>query len=227
MIDIEAFQKMTPEQRTAVLLDMQKSIALLTSLPVYAAPLEVTVCIPCGPWALNWVWRSIGSLVPDLQSIPVAIHTTAQSNAIAEASAMEHGADGWCSCGIKEFKHVGMVPATGQPIVDICASRKMLAESVETPYTIFLDADVRMPTGGVKLLIDALKADKVLGMVGIPYTLATDHVKMGCTAFRTEELKGFEWHSDGKCECHALCMWYKGKGMDVRHLEAVTAEHRG
>lgn len=141
--------------------------------------------------------------------------------------------------GFKDVQVLGPVPrvtqhSDGTPIrdpqqvrnVNLEFLKKKLTMQVQTEFILYQDSDVLMPTGGVRDLLDALKADKALALVGILYEQFADHVNTGCTMGRTEILQQVDWNSDG-CTCRYLTKLLRAKGHKVEHLDPgrITARH--
>jgi glycosyltransferase involved in cell wall biosynthesis len=112
----------------------------------------------------------------------------------------------WLSRGLREFRFLGIVKDHVEYADPNVRKQKnlehglaRLCEAVETPYTLFVDADVECPPGGVRDMQDALKADAKIGMVGFCYEDA-DHLQLGCSMMPTEIAKSLAWRTVG-CPC--------------------------
>lgn len=101
---------------------------------------------------------------------------------------------------------------------------KKLTMAVTTPYILYVDADVLLPTGAVRMLLETIKSDLDLAMLGCQYEVVTDHVKMGATICRTEVMRETQWESIG-CPCRFITKYLKSQGYKVEHLPGVYATH--
>lgn len=101
---------------------------------------------------------------------------------------------------------------------------RKLVEAVDTPYTQFVDADVCMPSGGVRTLLEALQEDDELGAAGIIYENKVDHLKQGTMMVRTEIAKAFSWQSEG-CPCRWVSGEIERRGYKIRHISPLSARH--
>lgn len=104
----------------------------------------------------------------------------------------------------------------------------MYEMSDDTPDFVFrLDADVEMPSGGLKALLDRMSIDHMLGIVGIRYSDTTKHIQAGCTLYRYAALKVISDIGFGTCGCecrfiHEELMWRSWK---AAHLKGWKANH--
>jgi len=98
--------------------------------------------------------------------------------------------------------------------------------SVETEFVLFVDADVEMPVGGVRLLLERMKADPKLGELGLQYDWDVDHVEQGCTMARRVVFKDMPWRLDG-CPCRFVTRWLRAHGWKAEHVDprAMRATH--
>lgn len=141
--------------------------------------------------------------------------------------------------GFVDVRVLGVVPRTtqmqdGSPIrnpqavrnINLEFLKKKLTMAVQTEFVLYQDSDVLMPTGGVRDMLEALREDPGLALVGILYEPFSDHVKTGCTMGRTEVLREVDWNSDG-CTCRYLTKLLRSRGHKVRHLDPghITARH--
>jgi cellulose synthase/poly-beta-1,6-N-acetylglucosamine synthase-like glycosyltransferase len=62
---------------------------------------------------------------------------------------------------------------------------KTMWQAVDTDFILMVDADVDVPRGAVRSMLDMMKADEALGLVGCQYDPSTSHVKHGCAMIRT------------------------------------------
>jgi len=119
-----------------------------------------------------------------------------------------------------------VVRGQAQKNVNMEFMRKKLTMAVDTPYILYVDADVEMPVGGVCDLLNALKSDEKLALAGILYDRKVDHIQMGCTMGRSEVMKELDWSSEG-CSCRWATRKLRSMGWKVEYLdpERITARH--
>jgi hypothetical protein len=96
---------------------------------------------------------------------------------------------------------------------------------VETPYLLTVDADVDAPHGGVRTMLETLKSDSEIGMVGIMYERAADHVKHGLAMLRTELAQKIAL-VPGECPCSHMHKQVEEMGHKVVYLSPLSARHR-
>lgn len=217
---------MSVEDRSARIAALKAELKELEgSTGEYTKPIEVTVCMPVGPGKMYWTWTAIRSLETGAQSEPLYLHVCAHQHTNAAKAALKAQQASWRQeWKIEDYRYCGEPANLGQRLPNICEARKFLAKTVETPYLIWLDADVRMPPGGVKYLLDGIKARENCGFLGIPYTKDVDHVQNGCTIMPTDLAKRLQWLPE-RCSCMSAIKEMQGMGYTVDHLDGIFAEH--
>jgi hypothetical protein len=95
---------------------------------------------------------------------------------------------------------------------------------VDTPYVLTVDADVCVPPGGVRTMLEMLKANEKIGIVGIGYDRRANHVKHGCSMIRAELAQKFTL-TEKTCMCQQFCEQAVAMGYEVRHVPAMSARH--
>jgi hypothetical protein len=219
--------EMTPEERARKIQHHEQALEELRGGGYGASEIDpkITVCIPVGPGSMRWLWSAVFSIENLAQSEPVRLHVTTQANAPVATAAINEQAKRWRDqWRVSSFKYLGEVPAIGNKLQSICESRKVLAKSVETPWLLWLDADVYMPVGGVRIMLDWIEAHPDYGFVGIQYSQKVDHVQNGCTIMPTELAKKIGW-LPVRCECYEACKQIVDLGYKVGHIPGITAIH--
>lgn len=193
---------------------------------------EVTVMLPC-----RNAWRHLGRSLSYLeaQSIPFVLVTADQDSddGVTSGVLAQLGTDFKRREQDIEYHFLGHVRdhAAGKrerSQEDMNRNmghiRKKLAEAVKTPFAMFLDADVCVPVGGLRVMLAALKEDPKLAMVGINYAHRTDHIQGGLAMIRTEVLTELNFRAEG-CWCRWMTKEVQRLGHDVKHLEGWYALH--
>ncbi len=185
---------------------------------------EVTSLTPLGPWALTYLWPVLRALLPVPQGLELFQRFTVHSAGGPEAAAVAAATQDWLAEGFKEFRILQCVPNQESKVRNVAESKRILAESVTTPYALFVDADVLMPRRSVRTMLAYLKRFKDVGAVGIPYTMGIDHVQGGCILYRTDVLQKVRWTVD-RCDCRAAIKDVEAAGHRVVHLGGYEARH--
>jgi len=105
-----------------------------------------------------------------------------------------------------------------------------LTRHVKTPFILYLDADVGMPSGCIATMVQKLKEREKLAVVGVRYTWEAplDHVQFGCTMAKTKLIKQIVDQFDSRksgCPCRYATRQLKAAGYDVEHLDGWVARH--
>lgn len=215
----------------------------------FQLPCEVTACIPCFD-ALCWEWGSLyvalDSLLPGHQSVPVKLilcdngsrdGTQVLLRAMAEKEGKNIPDQVVRSFWLERFP-AGIKIAEPVPINEEYPEgqnrinyhlrelyRRML-KLVDTPYVLTVDADVEVPRGAIRTMLDALKNNADLGMVGIGYGPA-NHIQHGLAMLRTEDMRAARWPDPGpqNCTCRVLTGEVERMGKKVMHLSPLSARH--
>lgn len=184
---------------------------------------QVTVLIPCRN-AWQYLARSLPYLLSGAQSLPMRLHTADQdSDDNLTPVILERLGPEVKKYGIEEYKFIGQVRNYKDNLIrNMCLIRAALSKSVETPFALFLDADVCLPVGAARTMLEKMLAEPELGILGIPYRREVDHIQGGCTMIRTTLLQKLEWRPD-ECECKGMCKEAIAQGFRVEHLEGWFA----
>jgi hypothetical protein len=201
--------------------DIRRELARRESVAWAAQDVEVTILTPCRD-AWKFLARSLYYLEGGAQSLPMAWHTANQGSTDMTKMVLE--ALGKEVPSIKEYKFIGDIKDHGDLMRNMCHVRNALADSVETEYALFVDADVCLPIGAARTMLDEMKRDPMLGILGIQYLPETTHVKAGCMMCRTSLLKQFKWYVDG-CECNWMNKEAIRLGYRVEHLKGWVARN--
>ena len=192
--------------------DLELELARRKELPHAAEDVRVTVLIPCKN-AWKWLARSLWWLEKGAQSLPMRLHTAEQGSTDVTPLVLQKLGDELQM----PYSYLGPVADHGDPMRNMCHIRWALADSVETEYALFLDADVCLPIGAARTMVEMMDEMPKLGLLGIPYARSTDHVKMGCTMMRRDVLQVLKWSAD-PCECAGANKAVKELGYEVAHL---------
>jgi len=97
---------------------------------------------------------------------------------------------------------------------------------VDTEFILMVDADVDTPRGAVRSMLDILKNDPTVGMVGCQYDPVTDHVKHGCALIRTLlALEILPTLRTEVCMCRQINQFLKVKKMKAVAIDGLKARH--
>ncbi len=232
-------------ERIAALVKADKP---LPKAEVFQLPCEVTALIPCFD-ALCWEWGSLfvtlDSLLLGHQSVPVKLilcdngsrdgtqdflRALKQDDA---KTASQVTRSFWLERFPAGIEIAEPVPENeeypaGQNRINqhLRVIYQRMLELVDTDYVLTVDADVEVPRGAVRTMLDALKNDVELGMVGIGYGPA-DHIQHGLAMMRTEDMRSAKWPDPGpkSCTCRVLNDEVKRMGKKVLHLSPLSARH--
>ena len=214
-------------------------------------PVEITACIPCYNalcWATGSLFVTLHSLEIGAQSLRVKLvlcdnastdGTQLVLKAMAEKDPNDYSGGRIPDYIVRKF-WLGRFPDGIQIAEPVPVNEeypqgqsrmnahmkvihpRMLA-LVDTPYVLTVDSDVEVPRGSVRTMLDALKNDSELGMVGIIYE-DCDHVQHGLRMMRTEDMRALNWGARG-CTCRFLNDEVKRMGKKVLHLSPLSARH--
>ena len=210
-------------------------------------PVEVTACIPCYNalyWGTGSLYVTLHSLEIGAQSLQVKLvlcdnGSTDGTQLVLKAMAERDDPvdqivrQFWLSlfpAGIQIAEPVPVNEEYPQGQSRMNAHMRVIhprmLELVDTPYVLTIDTDVEAPRGCVRTMLDALKNDPKLGMVGIKYE-DCDHVQHGLRMMRTEDMRALSWGDPGprNCTCRFLCDEMKRMGKKVMHLSPLSARH--
>lgn len=108
--------------------------------------------------------------------------------------------------------------------LNILLMRYKLAQSVDTEFIMFIDADVILYPNTVSEMLKEFKENT--GMMGVCYVPYTDHVRIGATIMRSEVAKKINWRMDKEnCECKNCANQLKEMGLETIGFKGATAQH--
>ncbi len=214
-------------------------------------PVEVTVCIPCynafcwGEGSLNVTLQSLEIGAQSLQVKLVLCDNASVDGtqlvlkAMAEKDPKDYPGGRIPDLTVRKF-WLGRFPAgiqiaepvpvneeypagQGRMNAHMKVIHPRMLELVDTPYVLTVDADVEVPRGAVRTMLDALKNDPECGLVGISYA-PSDHVQHGLAMMRTEDKRLIQWGARG-CTCRYMNDEVKRMGKNVIDLSPLSARH--
>lgn len=222
---------MAPDDRLAQLeaeIEKLKTAAKTREPMCDEYPCKVTAVIPAYG-AIRTLPQVLFKLERGAQSVPLKVfvcyNVPDQDGLGAWLEACNGNSSGWPARSFREFRVFEPVPSHGNREKNVeHAYAKMLCQ-VETPFVLFVDADVAPPSGIVADMIEALDSEPELGIIGAQYDFTATHVKMGCSMMRTEVAKEIRWRSKG-----CVCFWLNDeelprRGLKARHLKEKFARH--
>jgi cellulose synthase/poly-beta-1,6-N-acetylglucosamine synthase-like glycosyltransferase len=201
---------------------------------------EVTVCIPVHN-AIKTLGYTLHALEPGAQSLPLNLIIA------------ENGSEDGVQCFIRDLRQPSVtlrywshrfrqimvveVPQNEEYPVENKSReffnirecfREMFAK-VQTPYVLTVDADVEAPRGSVRTMLEALKQDSELALVGIQYDLETDHVKHGLSMMSTELARDLatrlEMRPPYTCMCSQFTRMVRDANRKAVNLSPLSARH--
>ena len=188
----------------------------------------------------NTLWRSLSSLAR--QNVPVSLRMLDNGST--------DGTEWWITTdrfkknlaeiGLHTVRILPPIPAKAILISKNMRRNKHLEHQLakaayelrgDPPDAIlWLQADVLMPDGALKAMVEAMDAEPRLGGVGIIHRdEVVDHVRMGCTLYRWEpfaELAEIGFFSDG-CPCRWMHRNMEKNGWTLRNVDGVIGTHLG
>ena len=133
--------------------------------------------------------------------------------------------NGW----FKRFNSIEIIQCghiNGDKMVNIGYMRKKISDVLDSEYVFWLDSDVILPPFGISIILDELKKDKKLGMIGIAYEPNADHVQMGATAMRVKDAKKTHWiYTAQKCDCRYCIEQLTEQGLSTKYHDNLMARH--
>jgi len=103
--------------------------------------------------------------------------------------------------------------------------RKMWPQ-VDTEFILMVDADVDTPRGAVRSMLDILKHDDSIGMVGCHYDPVVDHVQHGCAMIRTVlALAILPTLRTEVCMCKQINQYLKVQKLKAIAIDSLKARH--
>lgn len=105
-----------------------------------------------------------------------------------------------------------------------------MLELVDTPYVLTVDSDVRPPRRCARIMLDFLKENPDVGLVGIKYPPKSDHVQHGLAMMETEFRRSLPWEEMRidqlqRCTCVWMNEQVKARGKTVAWLDWLSAGH--
>jgi hypothetical protein len=208
--------------------------------PETKMPCEVTVCMPVAN-AVFTVHKALRSTWFIRQGIPVNMFVTENGSIDGTQDFIRGLRDGgvtrdyWMKASkwrkLKVFESEPEVAVAGQRFpaeyYNIRNCFQKMFVHVKTPYLLTLDGDVDAPSGSVRTMLEALKRDESLGIVGIKYDDNVTHVKHGLSMMRTKQAR--DWASrlqPDACMCSQWCKMSEDADLKCVNLPGITARHR-
>lgn len=202
-------------------------------------PCEVTVCVPVYN-AIMVLPKTLRATWFQRQGIPVEMFITENQSidgsqdfirGLRDASVTRDSwlkRSGWRHLQVFEVEQEdGLNWRFPREYANLRNSFQQMFAKVTTEYVLTLDSDVDLPAGSVRSMLEAMKRDPKLGIVGIMYDYATDHVKHGLSMMRAADAR--MWASrltiDG-CLCSQWCRMAGDAGYKVINMPGITARHR-
>jgi len=100
-----------------------------------------------------------------------------------------------------------------------------LAKIVDTKYIFFLSAKLLLPPFCIVPLIEKMKKDPLLGMLGIRNDIFIDnHICIDPAIMRTEDAQKTTFNGE-KCVCGNVLPYFKGKGQKVEYDNRFIASN--
>lgn len=229
--------------------DVMEQIAALmrardVDTPLLKLPCEVTACIP----VFDSLTVEFGTLMNTLHSL---IHQSTQVKLVFCDNGSRDGSQVLLdemsrdtvtrAFWLERFPHGIKVAETvpqnedyprGQRRMNVNMKllHQRMLDLVDTPYVVTVDSDVEVPRGGIRTMLDCLKDDPDIGMVGIGYPPNADHVQHGLLMMETEFKRSLGWESMPveflkRCTCKWLNERVKNAGKRVVRLDPLSARH--
>ena len=223
--------------------DQRRVIEAVVSAVAVPQPLGTVEKMPCEVTACITVWNGLCTLGHTLFSLEKGAQSVPLRLILAE-----NGSDDGTQLVLRDmakdsvtrahwlrrgFRDIGVVEEPQheefpgrfpREYVNIKACFEKMFALVETPYLLTVDADVEVPRGSLRTMLELLKGDDTLGMVGIIYEFETTHVKHGLAMMRTELAKKVRLRADA-CMCSQLDRQIRDMGFSVKHLSPLSARH--
>lgn len=207
-------------------------------------PCEVTVGIPVyqGFRVLGWTMHAleIGAQSVPLKVILAENGSTDGTQLVLRdlmhdsVTRREWMGRGWRDISVVEVPQNEEYPAgEGRILYHMRECHRAMLAKVDTPYYLSVDADVEAPRGAVRTMVELLNRDQNVGVVGIQYDPAADHVKCGMMMMRTTEAR--EWMArvemkpertgQYRCLCGHIDTIVHQDGRKTVHLSPLSARH--
>jgi len=193
-------------------------------------PTYVTVVIPADSKILELPW-ALWNLEPGAQSVPVHVRVFVSNSTDGTQEWLLADATREAYLGkFRDFETIVMPDKTEhakelRKHKSLEHTYKKAFTEAETEFVLTLDADVMLPPGGLRHLVEHLWAHKGLAGYGFRYDFKVDHLQMGCTLWRTSALKELNWSRDKRCICHWLNDTLTAQGWTLAHAEYTSARH--
>jgi hypothetical protein len=201
---------------------------------------EVTACIPVFN-AFKTFGYTLHALEPGAQSVPLDLIIA------------ENGSEDGVQCMIRDlrgpsvttrywsqfFRQIMVVEvpqneeypvenwARGAYNVRECF--RTMFPKVQTPYVLTVDADVEAPRGAVRTMLEVLKRDSEIALVGIQYQTSVDHVKHGMAMMATPLAASMATRLQMKppytCMCHQFTRMVREDNLKAVNLSPLSARH--
>ncbi len=116
-------------------------------------------------------------------------------------------------------------------MANMCLMWALFLIEVKTPYMLWLDLDVLIPSRGLHQMLQGMLSNPRLGAYGIDYPVEAgsqkmhDHLPQGCTLYRVEAMQEAAPIRSRGCPCQWIDTKLIELGWEVRKVPMVTAEH--
>lgn len=113
---------------------------------------------------------------------------------------------------------------------NVRACYQAMVVKIDTPYVLFVDADVVCPTGAVRTMLEVLQADAAVGLVSVSYDFSTDHPQLGLAMMQTQRARAyvdkFTMKPPYPCMCKQLTQLVVSDGLKAVPLHPLHARHK-
>ena len=201
---------------------------------------EVTVCIPVFNAVKTLGW-TLHALEPCAQSVPLNLIIAENGSTdgtqcwvrdmIQPSVTLKHWSQFFSQIMVVEVPQNEEYPVENRAreVFNIRECLRAMIAKVQTPFVLTVDADVEAPRGAVRTMLETLKQDREVGLVGIQYDLETDHVKQGMAMMRTELARDvigrLKMKPPYECMCGQTTRMVRETNLKAVNLSPLSARH--
>jgi len=188
---------------------------------------DISVCICAGN-----AWRTINPVLEALwvQGLLVDLITSSDEKARDPTKVILKECGEWMtthrSKAINRYIYMGEYPHRDRLDNLQAHARRAMLEEVLTDYVFFLDADVLLDPGTLRRACNIADGEPDgWGALCVQYNHRVDHEQWGATLMKTQVAKDVGFDGREFCGCVNLKRDLKAKGLEMKHIEGITAQH--
>lgn len=127
---------------------------------------------------------------------------------------------------IRSYRFLGEIKHRPNPEETMAHAKALFTDECKTEFIFFNDADVCIPDGALKRLLEEMKADETLGALCIPYEQKATHQLQGAMLMRRDVARRIRFNGKTSCVGWELAKRLKTAGLRMTAWKSgQMAEH--